>query len=417
LSPCIDAKLSVAPQSIHGFALPQQRFIKNICKLSEASRSTAPQTQLVRDLFKTYDKKVKPTVGPAEPVNVTFSMNLYQIVEINEPQQYVLISVWIIERWDDRMLWWDPLNYSGTIEVHLPCENVWLPDTTLYNSLVMKDEDSRRLQNVVIRTRPSEQVAHIEMLYPAIYKFSCKLNLEFFPFDIQVCTMVFSSWTFDKTGIDYFAYANSVGTSNYIENEGWHIIKTTMERIEREFECCPIPYSLLEIKLHLRRKPLFYVVNLVIPTSIITLIALVGFFTTSSASGIRDEKVSLGINTLLSMSILMLMVSGQMPTTSTSIPLIPIPKLADWFYLGMIVIISVGTLASSIVINVHKRGQLGKRLTQPTISIIKCLSFLSMTTVPYHLQIHSKLFCSEASSRTNTHELVEEGRKCGKTTT
>ena len=45
-------------------------------------------------------------------------------------------------------------------------------------------------------------------------------------------------------------------------------------------------------------------------------------FRTSSASGMREEKVSLGITTLLSMSILMLMVSDQMPTTSTFIPLI-----------------------------------------------------------------------------------------------
>lgn len=45
-------------------------------------------------------------------------------------------------------------------------------------------------------------------------------------------------------------------------------------------------------------------------------------FRTSTASGMREEKVSLGITTLLSMSILMLMISDQMPTTSTFIPLI-----------------------------------------------------------------------------------------------
>lgn len=51
-------------------------------------------------------------------------------------------------------------------------------------------------------------------------------------------------------------------------------------------------------------------------------------FRTSSASGMREEKVSLGITTLLSMSILMLMVSDQMPTTSTFIPLIGRENLA-----------------------------------------------------------------------------------------
>ena len=79
---------------------------------------------------------------------------------------------------------------------------------------------------------------------------------------------------------------------------------------------------MLHFNLVMRRKPLFYIVNLIVPTAIITMIALVGFFMPSNADGERVEKVTLGITTLLSMSILLLMVSDSMPTTSSYIPLI-----------------------------------------------------------------------------------------------
>ncbi|EJW88493.1 acetylcholine receptor subunit alpha-type des-2 [Wuchereria bancrofti] len=291
-------------------------------------------------------------------------MDLYQILQVDEPQQYVLLNAWIIERWYDEFLYWRPEDYDNITEIHLPHSSIWLPDTTLYNSLVMKDDDTRRLLNVKLTADENIHAAYIELLYPTIYKFSCLLNLRFFPFDIQ---------------------GNIVGTTNYIENEGWHILRTTVKKKEVKYECCPNKYTLLSITLYLRRKPLFYIINLIIPTSITTLIAIVGFFTTSTASGMREEKVSLGITTLLSMSILMLMISDQMPTTSTFIPLI------GWFILAMITIITFGTLASSVIIAIQKRGRQKSRLTPRIVCLVKFIACIMLEDIPKHLrETHEK---------------------------
>jgi hypothetical protein len=40
------------------------------------------QLKLIQDLLESYDNKAKPTWDNARPVNVTFSMDLYQLLEL-----------------------------------------------------------------------------------------------------------------------------------------------------------------------------------------------------------------------------------------------------------------------------------------------------------------------------------------------
>ena len=95
---------------------------------------------------------------------------------------------------------------------------------------------------------------------------------------------------------------------NFIPNEEWVVVSFKVKRIEQKFVCCPDPWVLLEATLVVRRKPLYYIVNLVIPTSVITLVAVTGFFTPASTSNERREKLSLGIDSLLAHSLLLMMV-------------------------------------------------------------------------------------------------------------
>ncbi|TMS34078.1 hypothetical protein L596_001730 [Steinernema carpocapsae] len=56
----------------------------------------------------------------------------------------------------------------------------------------------------------------------------------------------------------------------------------------------------------------------------------------------------------------------------------------------MIVVISIGTLASSVVIAIQKRGRLGERLSTRAVQIAKVFSFFSLTDVPLHLRKGTK---------------------------
>lgn len=44
----------------------------------------------------------------------------------------------------------------------------------------------------------------VEWKPPAIYKSSCEIDVEYFPFDEQTCVMKFGSWTYDGFQVTIF---------------------------------------------------------------------------------------------------------------------------------------------------------------------------------------------------------------------
>lgn len=54
--------------------------------------------------------------------------------------------------------------------------------------------------------------------------------------------------------------------------------------------------------------------------------------------------------------------------------------------MGTIILISIGTLASTVVIAVQKRGRLGERLSQRVIYLTNFFACVSFTDLPLHLQ-------------------------------
>ncbi|EFO87530.1 hypothetical protein CRE_22231 [Caenorhabditis remanei] len=261
-------------------------------------------------------------------------MSLYQILSINEKQQNVDLNVWAIQKWNDDFLGWNPYLYGMINTTILPFDAIWLPDTYLYNrwGLMNYEKKTERYINVVVTTSywKGEKGAEVKFMYPAL----------FFPYGQQACKLTISSWTSSKSDINY-----------------------EPEYESEKFVCCPEPWVLLEAVLVVRRKPLYYIVNLVIPTSVITLVAVTGFFTAASTSSERREKLSLGIDSLLAMSILMMMVSEQMPTSSDFVPLFGI------FYLSIIFIIFIGTLFTAFILNVHLQKMYAKPVS-PIVSYI-----------------------------------------------
>nr|WMV64422.1 nicotinic acetylcholine receptor alpha9 variant [Pardosa pseudoannulata] len=275
--------------------------------------------RLTKYLLSNYDKSVRPARHSSEPVNVTFGLALTQIIDVDERNQILTTNCWLNQIWMDYGLNWNHTDFGGIKVVRIPADKVWRPDIILYNNADSQYNNAILSTNVIVASD-----GNITWLSSAIFRSSCKINVAWFPFDEQNCSMKFASWSYDGYRVNVMIQTREGDLSNYVENGEWDLITMLVERNEVFYSCCQEPYPDVTFHIVLRRRPLFYVFNLILPCMLITGIALLSFYMPSDSG----EKVTLGITTLLSMTVFLMVIGESMPPTSDTVPLIGFPQSA-----------------------------------------------------------------------------------------
>lgn len=180
---------------------------------------------------------------------------------------------------------------------------------------------------------------------PAIFKSSCKIDVTFFPFDYQNCTMKFGSWTYDKAKIDLVLIGSTINLKDFWESGEWTIIDAPGYKHDIKYNCCEEIYTDITYSLYIRRLPLFYTINMIIPCLLISFLTVLVFYLPSDCG----EKVTLCISVLLSLTVFLLVITETIPSTSLVIPLIGEYLLFTMIFVTLSIVITV------FVLNVHYR--------------------------------------------------------------
>ena len=81
----------------------------------------------------------------------------------------------------------------------------------------------------------------------------------------------------------------------YIKNGEWFLKDITSYSESISYDCCPEKYPFVMFEIHIRRRTLYFVFNLIFPCILISLMSLLGFLLPPDSS----EKIGLGIINLL----------------------------------------------------------------------------------------------------------------------
>ncbi|CAO2634983.1 Neuronal acetylcholine receptor subunit alpha-3, partial [Lemmus lemmus] len=298
--------------------------------LSVASASEA-EHRLFQYLFEDYNEIIRPVANVSHPVVIQFEVSMSQLVKVDEVNQIMETNLWLKQIWNDYKLKWKPSDYQGVEFIRVPAEKIWKPDIVLYNNA---DGDFQVGDKTKALLKYTGEVTWIP---PAIFKSSCKIDVTYFPFDYQNCTMKFGTWSYDKAKVDLVLIGSSMNLKDYWESGEWAIIKAPGYKHEI--------YQDITYSLYIRRLPLFYTINLIIPCLLISFLTVLVFYLPSDCG----EKVTLCISVLLSLTVFLLVITETIPSTSLVIPLMGEYLLFTMIFVTLSIVITV------FVLNVHYR--------------------------------------------------------------
>jgi hypothetical protein len=124
--------------------------------------------------------------------------------------------------------------------------------------------------------------------------------------------MRFGSWTFDAHQVRLRREKKMVNLEDYLPSGTWDVIEAPGTDFS-DGNRMELVYT-----FKIRRKTLFYTVNLIIPTVLISFLSIFVFYLPTD----EGEKMTLCISILLALVVFLLLVSKILPPTSMVIPLI-----------------------------------------------------------------------------------------------
>ncbi|XP_053224919.1 neuronal acetylcholine receptor subunit alpha-7-like [Podarcis raffonei] len=311
-----------------------------ICTLSifllfQGSQGGVYQRQLLKALMENYTPLERPVGDDSQPITVHFTLSLMQIMDVDEKNQVLTTNVWLQMYWYDHYLQWNESEYPGVKTLRFAANQVWKPDILLYNS-ANEEFDSTFHTNVLVNSS-----GYCQWLPPGILKSTCRIDVRWFPFDTQKCDLKFGSWTYDGWLLDLRMLETD--TSGYVANGEWDLMGVPGSQNKVFYECCREPYLDVTFAVTMRRRTLYYALNMLVPCLLLSAMTFLVFLLPADSG----EKISLGITVLLSLTVFMLLVAEVMPATSDSIPLI------GQYFASTMGMVSLSVVATVFVLQYH----------------------------------------------------------------
>ncbi|XP_048745875.2 neuronal acetylcholine receptor subunit alpha-6-like [Ostrea edulis] len=296
--------------------------------------------EIIKRLFEEghYDRKIRPVQDYDEAVHLDVSFFLFSINHLNEAEEKLVTTAYLELVWTDENLHWDPGDHEGIEHFYIPQKEIWTPDIVLKNGFSRFEELGGSFYYLDVDFN-----GQITWLPYEVFKSQCPIDITFFPFDEQICHISFVIWSYARSEVVISGSNHGIKFYQYEENSIWSIVNTKVTIIDNP----KIRESEITFTLHLKRKPLYIVMNVIIPIFFLAVVNILTFIIPADSG----EKITFSMTVFLSFLVFLNVISADLPNNSESIPLLGVYLEIQ---LGYSIIVLIVT---SLQLRIHYRSE------------------------------------------------------------
>ncbi|KAK3855134.1 hypothetical protein Pcinc_038441 [Petrolisthes cinctipes] len=225
---------------------------------------------LYNDIFERYNKHLMPTLSHEDIIVVHFEIALFNVLSLDTKRGIMVTNTEVIMLWNDPYLSWDPNSYNDTTELRVLYSDIWHPDVILYNTADTSYESSLINTNIIV-----SHDGTCKLLTHAVFTSVCDVDVQWFPFDQQICDLIFSSWTADVNQMKLDKGPSDI--TRFHPNQEFFLENFYSESYNDFDPCCDEPFSIITYHVQLQRRVKFALFFFIMPGVLINICALLVF--------------------------------------------------------------------------------------------------------------------------------------------
>ena len=298
---------------------------------SQTTFSTA-KGALQNNVFFHFENAVslRPVSQVSDLITVSLDFNIAGLNDFNEQNGFLEISGYLKMEWTPT----EGQTVTASFEELIDNSYMWKPPIIMVNS-IKKAEEIGWDTNVDVRYNFNTRNCSWQPWI--IARAACTPDVKYYPFDKQSCMFKLATWGYNPSEMLITASSPTISFDFFEENGEWELHESSSSSyIENNV-------SIVEYTLGMKRRPTFYVINLIAP--IILLGILNAFvFILPPASG---ERIGYSITCFLSYVVLLNTVMAFLPTSAA-----PLAYLSYYTFVMMIFSAAM-SLATIITLRIH----------------------------------------------------------------